>query len=45
MKTLMMTAAIGLACGLGREMTAVISTALALAVLALFPRLIGRGRP
>ena len=40
-----MTAAIGLACGLGREMTAVISTALALAVLALFPRLIGRGRP
>lgn len=33
-----MTAAIGIACGLGRESTALISTALALAVFALVPR-------
>jgi putative Mg2+ transporter-C (MgtC) family protein len=33
-----MTAAIGIACGLGRETTAVISTVLALIVLALVPR-------
>jgi len=32
-----MTAAIGVACGLGRETTAVISTILALAVLSLVP--------
>jgi putative Mg2+ transporter-C (MgtC) family protein len=32
-----MTAAIGMACGLGREVTAIISTVLALAVLALVP--------
>ena len=37
-----MTAAIGLACGLGRELTALISTVLALGVLALVPRLIGK---
>lgn len=37
---LWMTAAIGMACGLGREATAVISTVLALAVLALVPRLL-----
>lgn len=35
-----MTAAIGIACGLGREMTAVLSTLLALGVLALVPKLI-----
>ena len=39
-----MTAAIGVACGLGREMTALLSTLLALAVLALLPRLVGRER-
>lgn len=33
-----MTAAIGVACGMGRETTAVISTLLALVVLALLPR-------
>jgi putative Mg2+ transporter-C (MgtC) family protein len=33
-----MTAAIGIACGLGRESTALISTALGLAVFALVPR-------
>jgi putative Mg2+ transporter-C (MgtC) family protein len=38
-----MTAAIGVACGLGRESTAVLSTLLALAVLAVLPRLVGRG--
>ena len=32
-----MTAAIGMACGLGREVTAIISTVLALVVLALVP--------
>ena len=37
-----MTAAIGVACGLGRESTAVLSTLLALAVLAVLPRLAGR---
>jgi putative Mg2+ transporter-C (MgtC) family protein len=37
-----MTAAIGIACGLGRELTAVIGTLLALAVLALVPRLLDR---
>ena len=36
---LWMTAAIGMACGLGREATAVISAVLAFAVLALVPRL------
>ena len=39
-----MTAAIGVACGLGREMTALLSTLLALAVLALLPRLVSRER-
>ncbi|MDM0115114.1 MgtC/SapB family protein [Variovorax sp. J22R133] len=34
---LWMTAAIGLACGLGREVTAIVSALLALAVLALVP--------
>jgi putative Mg2+ transporter-C (MgtC) family protein len=37
---LWMTAAIGMACGLGREVTAVISALLALFVLALVPRLV-----
>jgi putative Mg2+ transporter-C (MgtC) family protein len=37
---LWMTAAIGMACGLGREVTAVISALLALIVLALVPRLV-----
>jgi putative Mg2+ transporter-C (MgtC) family protein len=36
-----MTAAIGMACGLGREATAVLSALLALAVLSLVPRLVG----
>lgn len=40
-----MTAAIGVACGLGRETTALLSALLALAVLAVLPRLIGRNRP
>ena len=43
-----MTAAIGIACGLGRETTAVISTLLALAILALVPRWLearSRGTP
>lgn len=39
---LWMTAAIGMACGLGRETTAVLSTLLALAVLAGVPRLVDR---
>lgn len=39
-----MTAAIGIACGLGREATAVLSTLLALAVLALVPKLVERGK-
>lgn len=38
-----MTAAIGIACGLGRESTAVISAVLALAVLNLVPRILGNG--
>ena len=37
-----MTAAIGIACGLGREVTAVLSTLLALGVLALVPKLVDR---
>lgn len=40
-----MTAAIGVACGLGRESTAVISTVMALVVLNVVPRLLGHGRP
>jgi putative Mg2+ transporter-C (MgtC) family protein len=39
-----MTAAIGVACGLGRESTALLSTLLALAVLAVLPKLVGRDR-
>lgn len=35
-----MTATIGIACGLGRESTAILATLLALAVLALLPRLV-----
>ncbi len=38
---LWMTAAIGMACGLGREVTAVLSAFLALAVLSLVPHLVG----
>jgi putative Mg2+ transporter-C (MgtC) family protein len=34
-----MTSAIGIACGLGREVTAIVSTLLALAILSLIPRL------
>jgi putative Mg2+ transporter-C (MgtC) family protein len=37
-----MTAAIGIACGLGRETTAVLSTLLALVVLGLVPKLVDR---
>jgi len=37
-----MTAAIGIACGLGRESTALLSTILALIVLAGVPKLLGR---
>jgi putative Mg2+ transporter-C (MgtC) family protein len=37
---LWMTAAIGMACGLGRETTAILSTLLALAVLSLMPRVV-----
>jgi len=37
---LWMTAAIGMACGLGRESTAVLSAMLALIVLALVPKLV-----
>jgi putative Mg2+ transporter-C (MgtC) family protein len=40
-----MTAAIGMACGLGREITAVISTLLALAVLNTVPHLLGKDKP
>lgn len=36
---LWMTAAIGMACGLGREITALLSTLLALAVLSLMPHI------
>ena len=39
-----MTAAIGIACGLGRESTALISTLLALIVLMGVPRLFDRGK-
>ncbi len=39
-----MTAAIGVACGMGRESTALLSTLLALAVLAAVPRLVGRDK-
>jgi len=38
-----MTAAIGVACGLGRESTALLSTLLALAVLAVVPKLFAPG--
>jgi len=38
-----MTAAIGIACGLGREATAVVSTILALIVLTAVPHLFARG--
>lgn len=38
-----MTAAIGVACGMGRESTAVVSTLLALVVLALVPRVETQG--
>jgi putative Mg2+ transporter-C (MgtC) family protein len=37
-----MTAAIGIACGLGRETTAVLSALLALVVLGLVPKLVDR---
>ncbi|AMM23992.1 MgtC/SapB family protein [Variovorax sp. PAMC 28711] len=37
---LWMTAAIGMACGLGREVTAVLSALLALAVLGIVPRIV-----
>ncbi len=37
---LWMTAAIGMACGLGRELTAVLSALLALAVLGIVPRIV-----
>lgn len=37
-----LTAAIGIACGLGRESTAILSTLLALIVLAMVPRLVDR---
>jgi putative Mg2+ transporter-C (MgtC) family protein len=37
-----MTSAIGIACGLGRETTAVLSTLLALAILRLIPHFLGR---
>ncbi|WP_230180691.1 MgtC/SapB family protein [Aquabacterium sp. CECT 9606] len=40
-----MTAAIGIACGLGREVTALISTVMALAVLNTVPRLLGTDKP
>ena len=41
---LWMTAAIGIACGLGREVTAVMSTLLALVVLGLIPHLFDRAK-
>ncbi len=37
-----MTAAIGIACGIGRESTALLSTLLALIVLAVIPKLVDR---
>ena len=39
-----MTAAIGVACGLGRETTAVLAALLALAVLAVVPHIVDRKR-
>lgn len=42
--SIFMTAAIGIACGMGRDATAVLSTLMALAVLAIFPKLIDRAR-
>jgi putative Mg2+ transporter-C (MgtC) family protein len=39
-----LTAAIGIACGLGYESTAILSTLLALMVLAIVPRLIDRNK-
>jgi len=39
-----MTAAIGVACGMGRESTAVLSALLALVVLTLLPKLAGRDK-
>jgi len=38
-----LTAAIGIACAIGREATAVLSTVLALAVLTVVPHLVGKG--
>lgn len=35
-----MTGAIGIACGLGRDLTAIVATLISLAVLALIPRLV-----
>ncbi|VTU22663.1 putative Mg(2+) transport ATPase [Variovorax sp. PBS-H4] len=40
---LWLTAAIGMACGLGRELTAVLSALLALAVLSLVPHMVKSG--
>ncbi len=40
---LWLTAAIGLACGLGRELTAIMTTLLALVVFALIPRVVRPG--
>ena len=40
-----LTAAIGVACGLGRETTAVISAILALVVLSVVPHLLRKGEP
>ncbi|MGL4552629.1 MAG: MgtC/SapB family protein [Gemmataceae bacterium] len=40
-----LTAAIGMAVGLGREMTAVLSTGMALAVLTVTPRILGWVEP
>jgi len=37
---LWMTAAIGIAAGMGREMTAVLSTLLALGIFSLMPRIV-----
>jgi len=39
-----MTAAIGIACGLGRESTALLSTLLALIILGGVPKLFDRGK-
>jgi putative Mg2+ transporter-C (MgtC) family protein len=40
--SIFMTAAIGVACGMGRDATAVVTTLMALAVLAIFPRIVDR---